>query len=135
MENDSIRSSGTDTLVDIWIEGKVRSICVTQEAIGAFLGFEKTTGMSDRDRCEFVRAHLPLLAKSAKAALGDPSADSVVLGNGDLPRPDGSSGDRRRADRRASERRKPEKPAAVQVERRRRERRQGERRTKPAKQD
>ena len=24
MENDSIRASGTDTLVDIWIEGKIR---------------------------------------------------------------------------------------------------------------
>ena len=61
MENDSIRSSGTDTLIDLWIDGKIRSICVTQEAIGAFLGFENATGMSDRDRCEFVRAHLPLV--------------------------------------------------------------------------
>jgi len=135
MENDSIRSSGTDTLVDIWIDGKVRSICVTQEAIGAFLGFEKTVGMSDRDRSEFVRAHLPLVAKAAKTNLEDPTADFVTLGNGDLPRTDGSSGDRRKADRRATERRKQEKPAGAQLERRRRERRQGERRTKPTKQD
>ena len=133
MENDSIRSSGTDTLIDLWIDGKIRSICVTQEAIGAFLGFETATGMSDRDRCEFVRAHLPLVAKAAKSSLEDPAAPSVTLGNGDLPRPDGSSGDRRKASRRGSERRKGEKTPAVQLERRRRERRQGERRTSPAK--
>jgi len=28
MENDSIRASGTDMLVDIWIEGKRRSISI-----------------------------------------------------------------------------------------------------------
>ena len=135
MENDSIRSSGTDTLIDLWVDGKVRSICVTHEAIGAFLGFEKATGMSDRDRCEFVRAHLPLIAMAAKTNLEDPTADSVTLGNGDLPRPDRTSGDRRKAERRAAERRKTEKTAGVQVERRRRERRQSERRTKAAKPD
>ena len=135
MENDSIRSSGTDTLIDLWIDGKIRSICVTQEAIGAFLGFEKATAMSDRDRCEFVRAHLPLVAKAAKTNLEDPTTDSVTLGNGGLPRPDGSSADRRKAERRASERRKREKPVGVQLERRRRERRQGERRTKATKPD
>jgi hypothetical protein len=137
MENDSIRPSGTNTLVDIWIEGKVRSICVAQEAIGSFLGFDQAAGMSDRDRCEFVRAHLPLVAKSAKARLAgaDAAANSVTIGIGDLPRPDGSSGDRRKANRRSNERRKPERPASVPIERRRRERRQSERRTKPAKSD
>jgi len=106
---------------------------VTQEAIGSFLGFDQAAGMSDRDRCEFVRAHLPLVAKSAKARLTDAgqAADSVTIAIGDLPRADGSSGDRRKADQRSSERRKRERPAGVQIERRRRERRQGERRSKP----
>ena len=41
MENDSIRSVGSDTLVDIWIDGKMRSLSVSLEAIGAFLGFDR----------------------------------------------------------------------------------------------
>ena len=48
MENDSIRSVGSDTLVDIWIDGKMRSLSVSLEAIGAFLGFDKAAGMSER---------------------------------------------------------------------------------------
>ena len=48
MENDSIRSVGSDTLVDIWIDDKMRSLLVSPEAIGAFLGFDKAAGMSDR---------------------------------------------------------------------------------------
>ena len=46
MENDSIRSSGTSTLVDIWVEGKVRAISVSQAAIGAFLGFDEARSLS-----------------------------------------------------------------------------------------
>ena len=33
MDNNSIRSVGATTLVDIWIDGKLRSICVTRSAI------------------------------------------------------------------------------------------------------
>jgi len=35
MDNDSIRSVGATTLVEIWIDGKLRSICVTRAAISA----------------------------------------------------------------------------------------------------
>jgi hypothetical protein len=120
VETDSIRSSGTNTLVDLWIDGKVRAICVTQDAIGAYLSFDRTASMSEQDRCEFVRGHLPLLVSAAKSLLkGDPATESVTIGLGQLPRADGRSGDRRKA-----ERRKATKPREG-TERRRRDRRQG----------
>jgi hypothetical protein len=130
MENDSIRATGTDTLVDIWIDGKIRAISVSQEAIGAFLGFEQATAMSERDRSEFVRAHLPLLVTAARAQLREsPDADDISIGLGDLPRADGKSGDRRNTQRRTDERRKSASPGRPPIERRRRDRRQSERRT------
>jgi hypothetical protein len=133
MENDSIRPSGSNTLVDLWIDGKLRSICVSQEAIGAFVGFDQAGRMGDRDRCEFVRSHLGLIVTAAKARLVEvgPTADGVVIDCGQLERPDGHSGDRRKGERRSDERRKSARPKATATERRRRERRQGERRTKP----
>lgn len=135
MENDSIRASGTNTLVDIWIDGKVRAISVSQDAIGAFLGFDQTGGMTERDRCEFVRGHLPLIVTAAKARLRDSdfNADAVAIDVGQLPRPDGASGDRRKAERRKEDRRKVARPRSGQLERRRRDRRQGERRVKTPK--
>jgi hypothetical protein len=135
MENDSIRSSGSNTLVDVWIDGKMRAISVSREAIGAFLGFERTPRMSESDRCEFVRTHLPLLVAAAKTRLRDtnPDADAVALDAGHLPRSDGRSGDRRKAVRRKTERRKADSPSAHQPERRRANRRQGTRRAKSPK--
>jgi hypothetical protein len=135
MENDSIRASGTNTLVDIWIDGKLRGIGVSQEAIGAYLGFEQASGMTDHDRCEFVRAHLPLILTAARARLQEtnPAADTVMIDVGQLPRPDSRSGDRRKTERRKVERRKAERARPDQIDRRRRARRQGERRAKPPK--
>jgi hypothetical protein len=135
MENDSIRSVGSDTLVDIWIEGRMRALSVSHEAIGAFLGFEKTSGMSDQDRCEFVRTHLPLIVAAAKQRLTetDRNANDVVIDVGQLPRSDGRSGDRRQSDRRKGERRKMSVPRASQPERRKGDRRAGERRSRPPK--
>ena len=133
MENDSIRSSGTNTLVDIWVDGKVRAISVSQAAIGAFLGFEEARNLTERDRCEFVRNHLPLLVTAAKNRLRDMdgAAESVAIEVGDLPRPDGRSGDRRKSNRRKTERRKTSQPTGHKPERRKSERRQRERRTSP----
>lgn len=130
MENDSIRSSGTNTLVELWVDGKLRGVCVSQQAIGAYLGFEQAQGMSEQDRCEFVRQHLPLVATAASAILreADPTADSVVIDVDELPRPDGRPGDRRRDERRKTDRRKMKIPRGAQPERRRANRRQGERR-------
>lgn len=132
MENDSIRMSGTNTLVDIWIDGKMRGICVSHEAIGAYLGFERATGMSGDDRCEFVRTHLPLVVRAAKDRLRDldPAGDVVNIDVGQLPRSDGQTGDRRKTDRRKTERRSPNSKGD-RPERRRGDRRQAERRSRP----
>jgi hypothetical protein len=133
MENDSIRTSGSNTLVDIWIDGKMRGICVSKEAIGGYLGFDRAAGMSGDDRCEFVRTHLPLVVTAAKSRLIDtnPDADMVIIDGGQLPRRDGQSGDRRKTERRKTERRKAASPKADGPERRRSDRRQGQRRARP----
>lgn len=130
MENDAIRSSATNTLVDIWIEGKMRAVCISQQAIGAFVGFDKAADMSDRDRCEFVRAHLSLVLEAAKSRLRetDMAADAVTIDVDDLERPDGGSGNRRQLERRKTNRRKSNQPRGTLPERRRGDRRQGERR-------
>ena len=62
MENDSIRASGANTLVDVWIDGKLRGISVSRGAIEAFLGLshDKAAAMSDDERCDFVRKHWQL---------------------------------------------------------------------------
>ena len=135
MENDSIRASGTDTLVDIWIDGKMRSICVSHEAIGAFVGFEQAGALTDDSRCEFIRTHLPLVITAAKARLRETGylANAVTIDVGELPRPDGQSGERRRIDRRKDERRKQSVPLGSKPERRRGDRRQGQRRTRATK--
>lgn len=137
MENDSIRASGTDTLVDIWIDGKMRSICISQEAIGAYLDFGRVAAMSDDERCEFVKNNLSLVLRTAKARLRetDPDAGSVLIDAGHLPRPDGKATDRRRGDRRKGDRRKVNRPLGNQPERRRTDRRTGERRSRKPKTD
>ena len=135
MENDSIRSVGSDTLVDIWIEGKMRALCVSHEAIGAFVGFERAGGMTDLDRREFVRTHLPLVISAAKTRLSETGADAeaLTIDVGQLPRGDGRSGERRLRDRRKSERRQLKLPRPGQTERRKSDRRQGDRRTRAPK--
>jgi hypothetical protein len=135
VENDSIRASGTDTLVDIWIDGKMRSICISQEAIGAYLDFDRVARMSDDERCEVVKNNLAVVVKAAKARLceGDPTIQTIMIDAGHLPRPDGKATDRRRGDRRKSDRRKTKAPLGSQPERRRSDRRTGERRSRAPK--
>ena len=135
MENDSIRASGTDMLVDIWIDGKMRAICITQEAIGAYLDFDRVAAMSDDERCDFVKNNLALVLKAAKSRLRetDPTAASIMIDAGHLPRPDGKATDRRRGDRRKGDRRKMKVPLGNQPERRRSDRRSGERRARSPK--
>jgi hypothetical protein len=133
MENDSIRASGSDTLVDIWINGKLRAICVTREAIDAFVGIARAGGMSDDDRCEFVRGHLPLVVTAVKTQLNNtsPAAEKVVIDAGQLH----GSEDRRKGERRKSDRRKIARPTETlpHGERRRSDRRKGQRRRPPSK--
>jgi hypothetical protein len=130
LESDSIRSSGSNTLVDVWIDGKVRAICVSREAIDAFVGFERGTEMTDDDRCEFIRTNLShvLSAVKTKLAKTDLGAESVVIEAGEL-----GGRDRRKGDRRKGERRKAKQPIS-HPERRRGDRRAGQRRTRSPRQ-
>jgi hypothetical protein len=137
MENDSIRASGSDTLVDIWIDGKMRSICISQEAIGAYLDFEQLARMSDDDRCGFVKNNMSLVLSAAKARLRDTdvTANLIALDAGHLPRPDAGTADRRKTERRNTDRRKVKKALTSQQDRRRTDRRRGDRRTRTPKKE
>jgi hypothetical protein len=130
MESDSVRSSGEFTVVDMWVEGKLRCVSVSREAIDGFLRLspDRAAAFTDEDRREFVRMNLSQIVASAKAQLVtmDPTADNIVIGGaqGGAP-PTERSGDRRRGggDRRKDERRKANQPVA-------RERRSGRDRRK-----
>ena len=60
MESDSVRSSGEFTVVDMWVEGKLRCISVSRDAINGFLQLppDRAASMTDDDRREFVRMNL-----------------------------------------------------------------------------
>jgi hypothetical protein len=137
MENDSIRASGGDTFVDIWIEGKLRGISVSRGAIETFLALtpHQAAAMSENDRCEFVRSHLSTVLTAAQVQLRElnPAADSVSIESGQLGNPGrGRVGDRRTTERRKTERRNPKGSEPPRVgDRRHTERRTRERRRKP----
>lgn len=129
MENDSIRSSGSNTLVDVWIEGKIRGICISREAIEHFLKLpaEQAAAMSEDERCEFVRKNLALIMTAAQSVLreSNPAADAIVIDKGHLGgRQTVRSADRRKGERRKGERRAPDRPKLAG------DRRRGERRTR-----
>lgn len=137
MENDSIRASGSNTLVDIWIDGKMRSICITQEAIGAYLDFDSVARMTEDERCEVIKNSLSVVLTAARSRLreGDPTTETILIDAGHLPRPDGKATDRRKTDRRKTDRRKVKQPLGAQPDRRRSDRRHGERRSRSAKKE
>ncbi len=133
MENDSVRSSGELTLVEMWIEGKLRGIAVSRQAIEAFLQLtpDRAAEMSDEDRREFVRTHLSLIATAAGERLRNthPDADEVVIEAGQLGAREGArTGDRRRGERRKGDRRKVDQPTGLTGDRRQSERRRNDRR-------
>lgn len=105
METDSIRTSGENTVVDIWIEGKMRSVSVSGDAIAAFLRLtpDKASTLADEDRREFVRMHLDLVVKTARDRLRDTDAgaDAIMIDAGSERGQAGAqAGDRRKGDRR-----------------------------------
>ena len=126
MENDSIRPSGSNTLIDIWVNGKLRAISVTSEAIDGFVGTKGSTSMSDEERCEFVRTHLPLVVTAVKTQLraANQDMDAVTIDAGQLG---GRVADRRKGDRRKV---KLAKESLAHEERRRGQRRKSDRRTR-----
>ncbi|HXC75041.1 MAG TPA: hypothetical protein VN640_10250 [Sphingomicrobium sp.] len=132
MDNDSIRSVGATTLVEIWIDGKLRSICVTRAAIEESLGLapDQAKALSDDDRCEFVRQHMAAVVKAARDWLrdGHAEASSIIIDTGQLPRKGAPRvGDRRKGERRKTERRTIDR-GRPEGERRVAGRRKGERR-------
>lgn len=132
MENDSVRSSGDLTLVEMWIDGKLRGISISRQAIEAFLQLQPTdaSAMSDEDRREFVRTHLGLLTTAAKNRISKthPDADEIMIEAGQLGTSGGRAADRRREERRKGDRRKADQPIGKMGDRRQGERRKGDRR-------
>jgi len=115
MENDSVRTGGDATLVDMWIEGKLRAISLSRGAIETYLRLpaDRAAALSEDDRREFVRTNLGLVVAAAKERLlgSDPDADSVEIEPGQLgarsPAPPAPrEGERRTGDRRKGDRRK-----------------------------
>lgn len=116
MENDSVRSSGASTLVDMWIDGKLRAISVSREAIEDFLHLspDRAAAMSEAERSEFVRTHLTLVNTAATTKLRNTQTDAeeVAIDSGDLGgravarRSAPADGERRSGDRRRGDRRK-----------------------------
>ena len=111
METDSIRTSGENTVVDIWIDGKMRSVSVSGDAIAAFLRLppDKAVAVSDEDRREFVRMHLDLVVNKARDRLRgmDPGVSAIVIDAGPGRGQAGAeSSGRRGGDRRKGDRRK-----------------------------
>jgi hypothetical protein len=113
MENDSVRTTGDTTLVDMWINGKLRSVAVTRAAIEGCLQLpaSESNRLSEDERSEFVRTHLTLVHKAAIERLGHSNAsdDIVRIEAGQLQTgrvTSAAAGERRIGDRRKGERRK-----------------------------
>src|SRR5690242_15930362 len=88
MENDTVRSMGDSTFVDVWINGKMRSVCVSRGAIEGFLQLpaDASAKMSEDERREFVRTHLAIVVAAAKERLTETSAssESILIDTGQL---------------------------------------------------
>jgi len=89
LETDSIRAAGDSTVVDLWIEGKLRALTIPRSAIEAYLPLARhnAVAMTDSDRCEFVRKNLGLIARAVTARLRtDRTATAVCIEPGQLVR-------------------------------------------------
>jgi hypothetical protein len=107
MDNDAVRTSADRTLVDMWIDGKSRTVSISRAAIEAHLRLtpDRAASMTDEDRREFVRGNLKLLATAASELVrqGDANAITVDIDvgqfTGNAPAP-AAAADRRQGDRR-----------------------------------
>ena len=108
MENDSVRTMGSRTLVDLWIDGKSRAVTVTRHAIEAYLRLppDRASILSEDDRREFVRTHLSLVAQAASEQVrADPQAETVTIDAFEAGAATRSPTERRQTDRRKGDRR------------------------------
>ena len=126
MENDSVRTTGETTLVDMWIDGNLRSVAVTRASIESFLQLQPSDAgrLGEDERSEFVRTHLTLVHKAAVDQLRHSNAatDTLRIEAGQLGtgRATSANADRRTGDRRKGERRKANLGPPGGIERRRR---------------
>ena len=83
MDNDAVRTSADRTLVDMWIDGKSRTVSISRAAIEAHLRLtpDRAAAMTDEDRREFVRGNLKLIATAASELVrqGDGNATAVDI--------------------------------------------------------
>ena len=93
MENDSVRTSGETTLLDMWIAGKLRSISVSRAAVEAWLQLPPGRSTTDDERREFVRTHLGEVVTVATQKLErtDPAAGAISIDAADLQAPGGGA--------------------------------------------
>src|SRR5947209_16049480 len=104
MERDSVRTSDDCTLVDLWIDGKLRAVVVPRDAIDSLdqLPLGRSAAMTEAECREFVRTHLAVVLKAATEGLrhGDRGADLIRLGAAEgtatAPMADRRRGERRR---------------------------------------
>lgn len=98
MENDSVRTSGETTLLDMWIAGKLRSISVSRAAVEAWLQLPPGRSTTDDERREFVRTHLGEVVTVATQKLErtDPAAGAISIDAADLQAPGGGASSERR---------------------------------------
>ena len=109
MDNDAVRTSADRTLVEMWIDGKSRTVSISRAAIEAHLRLtpDRAAAMTDEDCREFVRGNLKLLATAASELVraNNPNALLVDIDvgqfTGNVPAPQASAAsDRRQGDRR-----------------------------------
>jgi hypothetical protein len=123
MENDSVRTIGDSSVVDLWIEGRFRAITISRRAIERYLGLSSDgmSGLTDDERSEFVRTHLGLIQGAAVERLrSDPDVAAILIDSGQLGRLGAETSERRSGDRRKGDRRKLNLGAPGGIERRRR---------------
>lgn len=88
MDRDFIHCRGGTTLVEVWIEGKLRDISVSRAAIETWAEWAGggAAPISDLACREFVRANLRRVVAAATIWLQEtnPQAESVSLGAGQL---------------------------------------------------
>lgn len=109
MDNDAVRTSADRTLVDMWIDGKSRTVSISRAAIEAHLQLspDRAASMTDEDRREFVRGNLKLLATAASEIVQAGNRDAATVDidvgqfTGNAPvTPAPTPSDRRQGDRR-----------------------------------
>ena len=87
MTNEEVKPHGDATLVSIELDGMWRRITITREAIEEHLHLssEKAAAMTEHERCEFVRTHLPYVFAAVRRKIrGSETARHIILRHGEL---------------------------------------------------